>query len=387
VLRRIYLDHNATTPLHPEALEAMMPFLTEEFGNASSVHALGRAARDAVEAARDAVAALIGADPSEIVFTGGGTESDNAALHGVLGFAERRGKRHLLTTAIEHHAVLETAKALERAGTPVTYVGVDSDGRVDAEAVAEAIRDDTALVSVMHANNETGALQPVAEAARAARERGVLVHTDAVQTAGRIPVAVDELGVDLLSLSAHKFGGPKGVGALYVRRGTRIVPFHHGGAHERNRRGGTENVPGIVGLGKAAALARAGVVAEAERLRQLTSLFLRRLAVLVDDVRVNSPAARVPGTVNVSFAGVEGESLILALDLEGICVSSGSACASGSMEPSHVLAAMRVPPMLAQGTVRFSFGRTNTEADVEDTAETVARLVARSRRARAAVGD
>ncbi|MBM3216549.1 cysteine desulfurase [Candidatus Poribacteria bacterium] len=375
--RPIYLDHNSTTPLKPEVLDAMMPFLTERYGNASSLHAYGRAARNAVESARDAVARLIGAEPSEIVFTSGGTESDNLAIHGILNAA--RDRNRLVTTAIEHHAVLETAKWHQRRGVPVTFVGVDRFGHVDLDALRDALDDGTALVSVMHANNEVGTLQPIGEIAEIARERSVPLHTDAVQTVGRIPVSVAELGANLLSLSAHKFGGPKGVGALYVRQGTRIERLHHGGSHERNRRGGTENVAGIVGLGRAAELALEGVASESARLRDLTDEFLAQIAARIEGYEINSPSDRTPGTVSLSFHDVIGENLILALDLEGVCVSTGSACTSGSMEPSHVLRAMGLPPEIAQGTIRFSFGSGNDSEQATETVDILARLLERMR--------
>jgi len=377
--RPVYLDHNATTPIRREVLEAMMPFLTEEYGNASSLHAKGRAARDAVERARESVARLIGASPSEIVFTSGGTESVNYAIRGVFD-ALREGGRRLVVSAVEHHAVLESARALERRGVFVVTVPVDGYGRVDPKSVRNVLDESVALVSVMHANNEVGTIQPVAEIAAYAHEVGALVHTDAVQTVGRVPLSVSELGVDLLSLSGHKMGAPKGVGALYIRRGVRLEPLIRGGAQERNRRGGTENVPAIVGLGVAAELALSQLAEEADRLRRLTERFVAALCERIDGVTLNSPSERLPGTVSLAFEGAKGESLVLALDLEGVCVSTGSACASGSMEPSHVLAAMGLPPERMESTVRFSFGHGNDERDVEEAVSAIERVLARTRR-------
>ncbi|MDA1191249.1 MAG: cysteine desulfurase family protein [Candidatus Poribacteria bacterium] len=379
--RRIYLDHNATTPLRPEALDAMMPYLTERHGNASSLHADGREAREAVEAARETVAEVIGAQPPEIIFTSGGTESNNHALRGVL--TEHRAHRSgLVTSAVEHHAVLETALALARERFNLRIVGVDGTGRIDLDALADEVSDQTALVSLMHANNETGTIQPIEEAARIARKRGALFHTDAVQTVGKLRVRVEATGIDLLSMSAHKFGGPKGVGALYARRNIKLERLHHGGMHERSRRGGTENVPGIVGMVTALRLAHTEMATESERLQALTAYFLEQARKELDGFKVNSPEERGAGTINLSFERVDGESLVLGLDLAGISVSTGSACASGSMEPSHVLEAMGVPKELARGTVRFSFGHGNTREDADATVDALKRLLERSRRER-----
>lgn len=377
-MRLVYLDHNATSPLREEVLQAMMLFLQEEYGNASSLHVKGRVARDAVERARDSVARLIGASPNEIVFTSGGTESVNAALWGSLIF--QRERRRLVLSAVEHHAALASARRLERWGFPVTFVSVDRYGRVDPETIRKLLDESVGLVSVMHANNEVGTLQPIAEIAALAHEVGALMHTDAVQTVGKIPVSVKALGVDLLSLSGHKIGGPKGVGALYIRRGVRWEPFLVGGSQERGRRGGTENVPAIVGLGKAAELTRATLETETKRLRHLTGRFLETLSERIDGVMLNSPTEeRLPGTLSLAFEGVKGESLVLALDLEGICISTGSACASGSMEPSHVLAAMGLPPERVEASVRFSFGYNNREEDVEETVSALERILGRIR--------
>jgi len=383
--RTIYLDHNSTTPLLPEAFEAMTPYLTTHHGNASSMHRFGREARDAIEVARDSVAAAIGARSSEVIFTSGGTESNNLALQGVTREGAARGRSAVVTTAIEHHAVLETAEALGREGHALTVVGVDDCARVSVDDLRAAVGSDTVIVSVMHANNETGAVQPIARAADVAHERGALFHTDAVQTVGKTPVDVRALGVDLLSLSAHKFGGPKGVGALYVKHGTPLARFHHGGAHERNLRAGTENVAGIVGMARALEVA----CEDMEDCRRVTSglasTFVAGVTSRIERVRVNSLEDGLPGTVNLSFEDVEGESLVLGFDLEGICLSTGSACASGSMEPSHVVQAMGIGDDLARGTLRFSFGRGNTVEHVDETLDALERLVARCRR-RAAAG-
>ncbi len=378
--RRIYMDHAATTPVDPRVVDAMLAYFTERFGNASSVHQFGQEAREAVDRAREAVARAIGAQPSEIVFTSGATEADNFAVLGTAWANEDRG-RHIITSAVEHHAVLEPCRFLESRGFEVTYVPVDRYGRVDPDDVRRAIRPDTILISVMHANNEIGTLQPVAEIARLGRERGILVHTDATQSVGILPVRVDELGVDLLSLSAHKRYGPKGVGALYIRRGARVARIQHGGAHERNRRAGTENVPGIVGMGAALDLAVQEMEEEAARLRRLRDRMIAGL-LQIDGARLNGhPTERLPGNVNVSFAGTDSESLLLALDLRGVAASSGSACTAGSLEPSHVLSAIGLPPEVAAGTLRFSLGRGTTEQDVDDVLALMPEIVAAVRRA------
>ncbi len=363
----------------------MTPYLTTHHGNASSLHRFGREARDAIEVARDTIADLIGARSSEVIFTSGGTESNNFALCGAMAGAAARDRLGIVTTAVEHHAVLETAEALGRTDHPLTVVGVDSYARVDTDALDVAVGSGTAIVSVMHANNETGTIQPIREAASLAHARGALFHTDAVQTVGKAPVDVKAAGMDLLSLSAHKFGGPKGVGALYIRHGTPIARFHHGGAHERNLRAGTENVAGIVGMARALEVAHRDMDDCRRLAGDLASAFVNGLRDRVDGVRVNSPEDALPGTVNASFEGVEGESLVLGFDLEGICLSTGSACASGSMEPSHVVQAMGLGDDLARGTLRFSFGRGNTAEDVSATLDALERLVARCRR-RAATG-
>ena len=367
----IYLDHNATTPLREEVLEAMLPYLRQEFGNASSLHSFGRAARKAIETAREQVAAALGAKPREIVFTGCGTEADNQAIKGVALASQDRGD-HIITSQIEHKAVLETCQYLEKQGFRVTYLPVDEYGRVNPGDVARSITNRTVLVSVMFANNEVGTIQPIAEIGRVCRDRGVTFHTDAVQAVGKLPVDVGALGVDLLSASAHKFYGPKGVGILYVRRGVKLDPLLHGGHQERGRRAATENVAGIVGLGKALELRLGEMAEEAERLTD-------RVKQGIQDYLNGHPTARLPGTLNLSFDYIEGEGIIMGLDLAGVAVSSGSACTSASLEPSYVLLAMGVQPALAQGSIRFSLGRENTAADVDYVLEALPPIVARLR--------
>lgn len=365
-MHRIYLDHNATCPVAPEVIESMSAALRDDYGNPSSVHHFGQRAKAVMDEARSAVAALIGADPAEVVFTSGGTESDNMAIRGAAEALEKTPRRHVVTTAIEHEAVLNTVKALGRRGWQTTVVSVGESGRVSREAVEAALTDRTAVLSVMHANNEIGTIQPVAEVAAAAKACGAVVHTDAVQSAGKIPIDVKALGVDLLSLSAHKFYGPKGVGAIWIRRGLRLGALLTGGKHERNRRAGTENVPGIVGMGVAARLAMAHMD---EARGRLTRLRDRLEAGTVREVRgttVNGDVScRVPNTSNISFDRVEAESLLIALDLQGIAVSTGSACSSGTLEPSHVLKAMGLSPHRTQNSIRFSLGASTTEADVD----------------------
>jgi cysteine desulfurase len=373
-MNRIYLDHNATTPPARAVVDRLSAALLEEFGNPSSIHHFGQRAKTALDEARSAVAALIGADPSEVVFTSGGTESDNFAIRGVAEALDvtaastglRTGRRHLIASSIEHEAVLNTLKALARRGWQTTLLPVDASGIVSPQALADALRDDTALVSVMHANNEIGTIQPIAELARLAKSRGAVFHTDAVQSAGKIPIDVKALGVDLLSLSAHKFYGPKGVGALWIRRGLRLLAPTTGGKQERSRRAGTENVPGIIGMGVAAQLARVKMHDESERLAVLRDRLENGILKSIPGTALNgAPTARVPNTTNISFDRTEAESLLIALDLEGIAVSTGSACSSGTLEPSHVLKAMGLPAHRTQNSIRFSLGASNTEADVE----------------------
>ena len=363
---RIYFDHNATTPVDPSVADAMMRVLREDYGNASSVHRLGQQAKSILDEARTAVCTLIGAEPSELVFTSGGTESDNFALRGAAEALEPTGRKHLIATTIEHEAVLVTLKALNRRGWKTTLLPVGPTGIVDPQALEDALTDDTAIVSVMHANNELGTIQPVAELARIAHGRGALFHTDAVQSVAKIPVNVRAMGFDLLSLSAHKFNGPKGAGALWIKRGTRIAPILTGGKHERTRRAGTENVPGIAGLGAAAAAAQKKMTAEGARVGILRDRLEREILERVPGTEVNGAReARVPNTSNISFDRVEAESLLIALDLEGIAVSTGAACSSGTLEPSHVLRAMGLPTQRAQNSIRFSLGTGNTDAEID----------------------
>jgi len=378
-MRRIYLDHAATTPTHHEVVKAMLPFFSDAFGNPSSIYSYGQEAKGALEEARTKVAKLIGARSEEIVFTSGGTEADNYALKGIAYANEHKGN-HVITTPIEHHAVLEAGKSLEKNGIRITCLPVDKYGLVDPDDVKKAITAKTILISVMHANNEVGTIEPVAEIGEIAREAGVYFHTDAVQTVGHIPVNVDKLKVDLLSISGHKLYGPKGVGALYVRKGTKLVPLLHGGEHEKRHRAGTENVPGIVGLGKAVQLAGQEMGKEAKRLVYLRDKLIKGLEKKIDRVRLNGhPTKRLPNNVNVSVDFVEGESMILNLDLEGICASTGSACTSSSLEPSHVLLALGLPPEQAHGSLRFTLGRENTKEDVERVLEVLPGIVAKFR--------
>jgi cysteine desulfurase len=363
---RIYLDHNATTPPSSAVAEKIAATLRDEFGNPSSVHHFGQRAKAVIDEARSEVAALIGADPGDVVFTGGGTEGDNLAIRGVAEALEATGRKHLIATGIEHEAVLNTLKALARRGWTTTLLPVDEGGIVAPDALRSAITDSTALVSVMHANNEIGTIQPIAELTAIARERRPLFHTDAVQTAGKIPIDVKGLGVDLLSVSAHKFYGPKGVGALWIRRGVRLQTPVTGGKQERGRRAGTENVAGIAGMGVAAREARAKMAAEATRLAALRDRLEEGILRGVTGTALNGTRSpRVPNTTNISFDRTEAESLLIALDLEGIAVSTGSACSSGMLEPSHVLKAMGFPPHRTQNSIRFSLGTMNTEADID----------------------
>jgi cysteine desulfurase len=365
-VNRIYLDHNATTPLHQDVLDRMTAVLRDDFGNPSSVHHFGQRTKSIVDDARAAVASLIGGDASDVVFTSGGTESDNFAIRGVAEATEASGRRHLIATSIEHEAVLNTLKALARRGWRTTLLPVNQSGVVSPDALRAAITDDTAIVSVMHANNEVGTIQPIAELAAIAHERGALIHTDAVQSAGKIPVNVKTLGVDLLSLSAHKMNGPKGAGALWLRRGIRLVPVMTGGRHERNRRAGTENVAGIAGFGVAAALAARKLAAEAPGLATLRDRLEQGVVRAVPGSAINGEGSpRVPNTTNISFERVEAESLLIGLDLAGFAVSTGSACSSGTLEPSHVLKAMGFPAHRTQNSIRFSLGMGNTDADVD----------------------
>jgi len=378
-MRRIYLDYNATTPLHPRVLEAMLPYYKSIFGNASTIYSFGQEARKAIDDAREALACLIGAEPEEMVFTSGGTEADNFALKGVASALKGKGG-HIITSSIEHHAVLSTCKYLEKMGKKITYLPVDRYGRVDPERVKEAITSETILISIIHANNEIGTIEPIVEIGKIARACGIYFHTDAVQTVGKIPINVNETGIDLLSLSAHKLYGPKGIGALYIRKSTKIHPLIYGGEQERKRRAGTENVSCIVGLGEAAKIASKKMKQEYIYVKKLRDKLENKIKDNIDYIRFNGhPTERLPNTSNVSFEFIEGESLVLNLDLKGIAASTGSACASGSLEPSHVLSAIGVPPAIAQGSIRFSLGRGSKEEDIDYTVENLVEIVGRLR--------
>ncbi len=360
-MRRVYLDNNATSPLLPEAFEAMRPYFLESFGNASSIHQQGQQARAAVEQARDSVSQLLGARAAEIVFTSGGTEGDNLALFGMVSAGD-----HMITSSIEHHAVLNSCQRLEALGVQTTFLAVDEQGLINPDDVRSALRPNTRLISVMMANNETGAIQPVEQIGKIAAEADVWFHTDAVQAAGKVPIDVGRIGCDLLTISAHKLHGPQGVGALYVRKGTLLQPMMHGGRHERGRRAGTENLPGIVGLGKAAEMARLWLAAgEAEKMAAMRDRFENEVLRKVELARVNSGrAARTPNTSNIVFECIEGEALVIALDLKGISVSTGAACSSGAVEPSHVLTAMGLTSGEARASIRFSLGKQTSEDDL-----------------------
>jgi len=377
---RIYLDHNATTPLDPTVADRMAQAMRDTWGNASSIHHFGQQAKAALDLARGEVGSLIGADASELVFTSGGTEADNLAIRGAAEALEPSGRKHLVTSAIEHEAVLNTMKALQRRGWRVTIVPVDASGIVSVDRMRDAITDDTALVSVMHANNEIGTIQPIAEIAELAHQRGALFHTDAVQSAGKIAVDVKTLGVDMLSIAAHKFYGPKGAGALWVKRGIRLISPITGGKQERSRRAGTENVPALVGLGAAASIALRKWQDEGPRLSALRDrLESGILSTMTGTDRNGAASPRVPNTANLSIDRVESESMLIGLDLAGIAVSSGSACSSGTLEPSHVLKAMGLPHARTLGSIRFSFGAANTDADVDRVLEALPPLVEKLR--------
>ena len=367
-MHRVYLDYNATTHVEPEVLDAMLPYFSAEFGNSASIHTFGQRARAAVETAREQVAALLGARPQEIFFTSGGTESDNHAIFGIVGSASTpSGKRpHVITSFVEHEAVLNACQALEKQGVDVTYLHVDQDGLIDLEDLRGALRKETVLVSIMHANNELGTIQPVEEIGRIAQEADVYFHTDAVQSAGKIPIDVIQFQLDLLSLSGHKLYAPKGIGALYVRGGTRLRQLLYGGHHQRGVRPGTENVAGIVGLGKAAEIARGSLANDAKRLSALRDQLEHGLLHRVPHSRINGGRApRTPNTANLVFPGVEGEALLIALDLKGLACSTGAACSSGAVEPSHVLTAIGLPAEEARASLRFSLGRHTTQAEID----------------------
>ena len=378
-MKRIYLDYAATTPMHPEVMEAMLPYFSDSFGNPSSIHSFGQEAKEAIESARDKVATLIGARSEEIVFTSGGTEADNFALKGI-ACANRNKGSHIITSSIEHHAVMETCKSLEKWGITVTYLPVDEHGLVDPDDVKKAITDKTILVSIMHASNEVGTIEPIAEISKIVKEVGIYFHTDAVQTVGHIAVDVNELGVDLLSVSGHKLYGPKGIGALYIRKGTKLLSFMHGGEQERKRRAGTNNVPGIVGLGKAAGVTQQEMHEEARRLTRLRDKLIQGLLHRIDHTHLNGhPLKRLPNNVNVSIDFVEGESMCLNLDLEGIGTSTGSACTSSSLEPSHVLLALGLSPEQAHSSLRLTLGRWTTEEEIDRVLEVLPHIIAKLR--------
>jgi len=376
-VKRIYMDHAGTTPVRPEVVEAMLPYFTENFGNASTIYSYGREAKKALEDSREKVAQLIGADAKEIYFTSGGTEADNWALRGVAAANIKRGN-HIITSAIEHHAVLHTCEDLERQGFKITFLPVDEYGLVDVKHVVDAITDKTIMVSIMHANNEIGTIEPIKAIGEAIKQKkpDIIFHTDAVQTVGKIPVDVNDLGVDLLSMSSHKIYGPKGIGALYIRKGTKISPFMTGGAQESKRRAGTENIPGIVGFGKAAELAKSELQEQYDKLIKLRDKLINGIMETIPYTRLNGhPTLRLPHNVNFSFEFIEGESMLLNLDMKGICASSGSACTSGSLDPSHVLLAIGLPHEIAHGSLRLTLGRDNTEEDVDYVLEVLPGIV------------
>ena len=374
-----YLDSNATTPVDPRVREAMIPYFSERFANPSAFYRFAQEVRGEVEAARERVARLINADPEEIIFTSGGTEADNTAIKGV-AFALRDKGRHIITSAIEHHAVLNACQYLEKFGFEITVLPADSYGIIDLAALKRAVREDTILITIMHANNETGTIEPIEEIARIAQRHGIYFHTDAIQTVGKLVMDVKAMGIDLLSLSGHKMYGPKGIGALYARKGVRIDPLVHGGHHERNRRAGTENVPGIVGLGMAAELARAELSENGKRILVLRDRLEQGILERIPEVIVNGhPEKRLFNTLNCCFKGIEGEGILIGLDFEGVCASSGSACTSGSLDPSHVLLALGLPHEVAHGSLRLSFNKFNTEEDVDKVIEVLPKIVERLR--------
>jgi len=378
-MKRIYLDYAATTPTHPEVVKEMIPYFNEVYGNPSSIYQIAQRAKGAVGDAREKVARLINAKAEEIIFTSGGTEADNMTIKGIV-FANKRCGNHIVTSKIEHHAVLNACRWFEKQGFKITYISVDKYGMIDLDELRKSLTDKTILISIMHANNEVGTIEPISEIARIAKEKGIYFHTDAVQTVGKVPIDVKELGVDLLSLSGHKLYGPKGVGALYIRKRVKVSPLIHGGHHERNKRAGTENVPGIVGLGKACEIAVKEMATEGRRLKVLRDRLYKGLSERIDEIVLNGhPQDRLPGILNICVKYVEGESMLINLDLEGICASSGSACTSGLLEPSHVLLAMGIPPEVAHGSLRFSLGRDTTEGDVGRVIEVLPPIVEKLR--------
>ncbi|MBN1134821.1 MAG: cysteine desulfurase NifS [Methanosarcinaceae archaeon] len=378
-MKRIYMDHSATTPTDPQVVEAMLPYFTDKFGNASSLHSFGQEAAESLEKSRQQVADLIAAKPGEIVFTSGGTESDNLAIKGIAYQNSKRGK-HIITSTIEHPAVLNTCAYLEKAGFEVTYVPVDIDGILDVAELENAIRDDTILITVMHANNEIGTIQPISDISKISKEKGIYFHTDAVQSVGKIPVDVKELGIDLLSISSHKIHGPKGIGALYIKKGTCIQAIAHGGEHEGRLRAGTENIPGIVGFAKATTLAKESLEVDSKRLTELRDLLIKKVLDSIEYSYLNGhPTKRLPNNANLRFSFVEGEAMLLSLDMKGIAVSTASACSSKSLEPSHVLKAIGLRPEDAYGSLRISLGKNNTCEEVDYVVESLIDVVAKLR--------
>ena len=375
-MKRIYMDHAATTPVDQRVVEAMAPYFSEKYGNPSSLYSAAREAKMAMEEARAEIAALINAGPEEIIVTSGGTESNNLALKGT-AFAKKKG--HIVTSAIEHHAILHPLKWLEEQGFKVTYLPVSEDGILDAESVADAIRKDTILISIMHANNEIGTIQPIGEIGNIAAERGIYFHTDAVQSVGKIPVDVEKMKIGMLSISSHKLYGPKGVGALYLRKGVKIDPLLHGGGHERKRRSGTENVSGIVGLGKACEISKKEMGKEGKRLTQLRELLIKNVLKIENSWLNGHPKKRLPGNANFGFKFIEGESIILELDFNGIMANTGSACSTSSLKPSHVLTAIGLRPEYTHGSLRATLGRQNTKEEVDYVIETLSKVVSRLR--------
>jgi cysteine desulfurase len=379
-MKRIYMDHAATTSTDVEVVEAMKPFFTQKYGNPNSIHSFGQEAREAVEEAREKIARLIGANPSEIVFTAGGTEADNYAIKGIAWANQKKGN-HIITSQIEHHAVLHSCQFLEKHGFKVTYLKVDKYGLIDPEDVKKAITDQTILVTIMHANNEIGTIEPIKEIGKIVKEAGIYFHTDSVQTTGHIPIEVNDLGVDMLSISGHKLYGPKGVGALYLRKGTKIVNLIDGGAQEKNRRAGTENVTGMVGLGKAVELAEKRLAGgEVDKVVKLRDKLITGIMDQIENVRLNGHSTkRLPGNVNICFEFIEGESMLLNLDMKGVAASSGSACTSGSLEPSHVLLAIGLPPEIAHGSLRLTLGKDNTEEDIDYVLDILPKIIEKLR--------
>jgi cysteine desulfurase len=374
-MNRIYLDHAATTPTHPEVVKAMLPYFSDAFGNPSTLYSYGQEARKAVEEARNKIASLINAQNEEIVFTSGGTEADNFAIKGVAYANEHKGN-HIITTPIEHHAVIEPCKFLEKRGFSVTYLPLDRYGLVDPQDIKNAITDKTILISIMHANNEVGTIEPISAIGKIANERGIIFHTDAVQTAGHIPVDVDRLGVDLLSISAHKFYGPKGIGALYIRKGTNLAPFIHGGEQEKGQRAGTENTTGIIGFGKAVEIAMEEMTKEGMRLSHLRDKFIKGLLEQIEQIQVNGhPTKRLPNNVNVTIDSARADLVLINLETEWIYASSGSACSSANAEPSHVLLALGLSPEQARSSLRFTLGRETTESDIERVLAVLPRII------------